>query len=252
MRVIKDKAIIIESSNIQRADKLVVFYTLHHGLLKGVAESARRMKSKYGSCFEPLTIVSISYLQKEDRELVTIQEAVVISSVSQYGMKPEYYFFIFYSMELMKEFAVAGRNIRFYKLLETIHAGIKKNIALNVLARWAEIQFLHEHGIFSDWKICVACKQDIYGGQEPRYFSLDGVFKCYGCHQAGDIEVKREVFFLMNKLLYATIAQLETLAISDRLLKRIGSILKAAIQHHIEKPLRFYEFYRQISNDGKR
>ncbi|OGF61823.1 MAG: DNA repair protein RecO [Candidatus Fischerbacteria bacterium RBG_13_37_8] len=251
MRVIKDKAIIIESSNIQRADKLIIFYTMNHGLVKGVAEAARRMKSKYGSCFEPLTSVEISYLQKEDRELVTIQEAVVISSVSQYGKKPEYYFFIFYSTELMKEFAVAGKNIRFYKLLEAIQAGIKRDVALSLLARWTEIQFLHEHGIIADWKNCAVCKKEIMNGNEVRFFSPEGVFKCNDCYQIKDIQVKQEAFLLMNKLLYVKIEQLETLAVNDRLLKRIGSILKVTIQHHVEKPLRFYEFYRQINNDNR-
>lgn len=252
MKFIRDKAIIIECINIQRSDRLVSFFTYNHGMVKGIAEAARQMKSRFLPCFELLNLVEITYVQKENKELVTIQECEVTSSLAKYGEKQEYYFFLFYIAELAKEFGLEGyKNTRLFSLITDVHNGIKKNIKLKIMARWAELQFLNEHGIFPDLITCTQCKKDLRYLQELKFISDSGEFKCIQCKNIDDFELQHPLFLLMNQLLYAKITTLNTLIIKDYELKQIGAILKQIMQKHLEKPLKFYGFYKQVYHSSK-
>jgi DNA repair protein RecO (recombination protein O) len=247
MKFFKDKAIIVDCIDIQRSDRLVVLYTLHHGLIKGVAGSARQMKSRFLPCFELLNIIELTYVHKEQKELVSISECQVLSSVTTYGEKPEYYFFIFYAAELAKEFALEGvKNTRLFAVLSDIHYGIKHRVRLKILARWTEIQLLHEHGIFPELTACTRCRRDVRKNTESKFLRLNGELTCSRCKQSGDIELAHELFLLMIRLHCAKITHLHTLEVKDKELTQVGAILKLILQQHLEKPLRFYGFYKQL------
>jgi len=247
MRFIRDKAIIIDSINVQRSDRLISFFTYNHGLVKGIAESARQMKSRFLPCFELLNKVEITYFYRENKDLVSIKECEVLSSLTKYGEKPEYYYFVFYIAEIAKEFALEGyKNIRLFTIVSTIHNGIKENVKLRLLARWAEIQFLNEHGIFPELTVCTLCKKDVRDARELKCISTSGELKCVHCKNVDDSELPHPLFLLMKKLLYATISTLKVIEIKDKELACMGAILKLILQNHLEKPLKFYAFHKQI------
>src|SRR5919204_3775176 len=53
MSLLKTPAITLKSRKWGDADRIVTFYTLKHGKLRGVARGARRMKSRFGGTLEP-------------------------------------------------------------------------------------------------------------------------------------------------------------------------------------------------------
>lgn len=155
------------------------------------------MKSRFLSCFELLNMVEITYVHKENKELVSIQECEVTSSLTKYGEKPEYYFFVFYIAELAKEFGLEGyKNTRLFSLLTDVHNGIKGNVKLKILARWAEIQFLNEHGIFPELITCTQCKKDLRHLQELKFISYSGEFRCMQCKNIDDFELPASIIFI--------------------------------------------------------
>jgi len=76
MALIETESIILKSYNLAEADKIVVFLSEDHGMIRGVAKGAKRLKSKFGSGLEPFSIVRITYKQKESVELVGIDKRV--------------------------------------------------------------------------------------------------------------------------------------------------------------------------------
>jgi len=246
MKIIKERAVVLDCININRSDKLITFYGDNNGLIKGVAEGSRLIKSRFLGCLELMNIIDISYFYRENKDLVNIRECEIISSVSRVGESPEYYFFIFYICELAKEFATSGiQNVVFFNILKDINRGIKERIRFNILARWAEIQFLREHGVFSYLKICTSCRKDISNFSELKYINKDGELKCKACSKSSDTLIGNHLFKLMNELLYAKIGQLNIMEIKEKELKEIGRILKEIIQNHLQKSLKFYNFYKK-------
>ena len=53
MSLIETESIILRSYNLAEADKIVVLLTRDHGVVRGVAKGAKRLKSKFGSGLEP-------------------------------------------------------------------------------------------------------------------------------------------------------------------------------------------------------
>lgn len=248
MKVIKDEAIIVETIPMQGANILVNFFSKDFGMMKGVAEGARRVKSRFGGCFELLNYVAINYFHKENEELVKINECELKSSIISREMGEEYCYAIFYIAELIREFGTAGKNSKLFDILRNVHYGLKRRINLGLLARWYELQLLSEHGSLSLSKECIKCKRGIVG---VKYLCIEGGIRCDKCADRGDIKLAEKVFILMSKLLSAKIEECDGIVIDDSSLKIAGKISKLLIEHCLEKPLRFYEFYKQVKEKAE-
>lgn len=63
---------VLRTYPFRESDLIVSFFTRDQGKLRGVARRARRPKSSFGSGLERLSLVNLSYSQKETRELVNL------------------------------------------------------------------------------------------------------------------------------------------------------------------------------------
>lgn len=75
------EAIILRTYALKESDKIVSFFTREFGKCRGVSRGARRPKSKFGASLEPLTHVRIRWFEKENRDLGSIDECEVVTSM---------------------------------------------------------------------------------------------------------------------------------------------------------------------------
>lgn len=68
-------AFVLRTYPFREADLIVSFFTRERGKLRGIARGVRRPKNKFGVALERLTRSRLYYLQKENRDLVTLQRA---------------------------------------------------------------------------------------------------------------------------------------------------------------------------------
>ena len=66
-------ALILRTYKLGEADRIVIFLTADRGKRRGVANGARRPKSKFAGGLEPLTLGRVAYFEREQRELVRLQ-----------------------------------------------------------------------------------------------------------------------------------------------------------------------------------
>jgi DNA repair protein RecO (recombination protein O) len=71
---------VLRTYPFRESDLIVSFFTRDQGKLRGVARRARRLKSNFGSGLERLSLVNLSYSQKETRELVSINSCELLQS----------------------------------------------------------------------------------------------------------------------------------------------------------------------------
>ncbi len=70
------EALVLRNYPYRDADLIVSFFTREQGKLRGVASGVRRPKNnKFGMGLERLALSHVYYLQKENRDLVTLQRA---------------------------------------------------------------------------------------------------------------------------------------------------------------------------------
>ena len=71
---------ILQTYPFREADLVVSFFTRDQGKLRGVARRARRPKSNFGAGLERLSHATVSYYQKENRELVSLNSCELTQS----------------------------------------------------------------------------------------------------------------------------------------------------------------------------
>ena len=74
------EAIILRCWPFREADLIVSFFTRDQGKLRGVARRARRPKNDFGAGLERLSWVSLSWYQRETRELVSLNSCELLQS----------------------------------------------------------------------------------------------------------------------------------------------------------------------------
>jgi DNA repair protein RecO (recombination protein O) len=74
------ESFILQTYPFREADLIVSFFTRDQGKLRGVARRARRPKSTFGSGLERLSHATVSYYQKENRELVSLNSCELVHS----------------------------------------------------------------------------------------------------------------------------------------------------------------------------
>ena len=71
---------VLRTYPFREADLIVSFFTRDQGKLRGVARRARKPKSSFGSGLERLSLINLSYSQKETRELVNLNSCDLLQS----------------------------------------------------------------------------------------------------------------------------------------------------------------------------
>ena len=71
---------VLRTYPFRESDLIVSFFTRDQGKLRGVARHARKPKSNFGSGLERLSLVNLSYSQKETRELANLNSCELLRS----------------------------------------------------------------------------------------------------------------------------------------------------------------------------
>ncbi|MDX2030645.1 MAG: DNA repair protein RecO [Blastocatellia bacterium] len=236
-------AYVLRTFSIQEADKICVFFTRKEGKLRGVAQGARRMKSRYGASLEPFTEVSLVFFQKENRELVSISSCEILRSQFVEGLSSERLGLLHYLAELVIEFAPDHEpNDLVYRLISATMDALKDLPAekLPALARYFEIWMLKLAGFFPDWRQCGACARDLEIDRSV-WLTPDGSPLCADCSgrrgdelTPGEWRVIREILTQAPGRFVASPRD----AREDRLLQLVGATAYEMIVRILERNLR--------------
>jgi DNA repair protein RecO (recombination protein O) len=74
------ESLILRTYPYREADLIVSYFTRDQGKMRGIARRAKRPKSHYGSSLDRLAHVRLTYFQRDNRELSTIEGAELIAS----------------------------------------------------------------------------------------------------------------------------------------------------------------------------
>lgn len=84
----ESEAFALRTYPLREADAVVSFFTRDRGKLRGIARGVARPKNRFGAALERLAQSKVFYVQKENRELVTLQRAELAGTTSLW--KAEY------------------------------------------------------------------------------------------------------------------------------------------------------------------
>jgi len=136
------ESFILQTYPFREADLVVSFFTRDQGKLRGVARRARRPKSNFGSGLERLSRATVSYYQKENRELVSLNSCDLVQSQFNLASNIESSVALDYLAEVTEQLLPPNEvNERHFRLLiavlDYLHAGGSLWAAISYFALWA-------------------------------------------------------------------------------------------------------------------
>ncbi len=163
MSVRESEALVLKSYSLAEADKIIVMLTREHGVIRGVAKGAKRLKSQFGGNLEPFTIVDVTYYQKENVELAYIRQIELVRSYFGEASNPAFLQKFAYLVDLLIEFSPphdpAERLFRMAKVCLETASQMPEN--LESIAVYFEIWLLRLCGYLPSWKNCDRCGTEL-------------------------------------------------------------------------------------------
>ena len=159
---------VLRTYPFREADLIVSFFTRDQGKLRGVARRARKPKSTFGSGLERLSLVNLSYSQKEARELVNLNSCDLLQS--QFDLLSDFDASVAldYIAEVSEHLLPPHEpNERFFRLLATVLSYMHTRLpgaawtAITYFSLWATrlSGFLPELGSHPDRTLSDASRQ---------------------------------------------------------------------------------------------
>lgn len=193
MGLIDTEAIVLRTYKLAEADKIVICLTRREGLVRGVARGARRLKSKFGASLEPFTLLSLSYFEKEGRELVSIRQAEIVRSYFKLARNVETVAMLEYFAELAIEFAPPHQaDERLFRMVKAcVEAGAADDSDFSAIVSYYELWMLKLAGLLPELRTCAICRKNLPQGEAAVYMNAEGALRCSQC--AGGIGIPLSV-----------------------------------------------------------
>ena len=185
MSLIETESLVIKTYNLAEADRIVVFLTHDHGVVRGVARGAKRLKSRFGGGLEPFSVVRLTYFQKESAELVSIRQLDLVESYFAAAAQPAFLQKFSYLSELLLAVTPPhDPNKDLYRMFKAcIETAAEHAESLNSIELYFELWLLRLGGYLPDWAKCNICKLTI-GENEPADLQSSFHLICSKCRRS--------------------------------------------------------------------
>lgn len=236
MSIVESESLVLKSYNLSEADRIVVLLTRDHGVVRGVAKGAKRLKSKFGSGLEPFSVVKASYFQKESRELVSLDRVELKRSYFRAASDPDFLSKFSYLAEMIIAFSPPhDPNELLYRMVKAcLETADEDPGSLTAIGVYFELWLLKLAGYMPNWAVCDACGRTL---EDDESAQLNASFHllCPKCSRsAGGRSVtplQRRMFARARNLKPAEFAS--DFAGSDAELRELSSLLKRMISQAI-------------------
>ena len=232
-------AYVLRTYALAEADKICIFLTRDMGKVRGVAHGARKMKSRFGSALEPFTEVSLTFFQKEGRDLMSVSACEIVRSQFHIAARSVETASAFsYLAELLNEFLPDNEpNERLYRLVTASLEAIAQESDLDRVLRYFETWVLRLTGFFPDTSVCTACEARI-GENEPTFLTVEGAPRCYACSGGRGAVLEAEQRAIIAEMMRSHPSAFARRPIRAEHLARIAEINYQIIRHALERDLR--------------
>lgn len=127
MPAVASESLILRTYPLKESDLIVSFFTRDAGKLRGYARSARKPKSQFGSSLERMSHARVYYIQRENRELLTLTNCDLIQSQFEIASNYEAGVALDYIAEISDLLLPANEvNEKFFRLLLAVVEDLRK------------------------------------------------------------------------------------------------------------------------------
>jgi DNA repair protein RecO (recombination protein O) len=234
------EGIILKTYSLAEADKIVLLLTEKHGLVRGVAKGAKRLKSKFGGNLEPFSVVFADLYQKEEKELLSIRNLELQKSYFIHASNPLVLQKLAYLSELLIEFSPPhDPNERVYNMakicFETI---VERTEMIDLIVLYFEFWLLSLGGYLPNWEKCNGCGI-FFDESEVSNLQMNFHLICERCRKSKGNQIvdseMREMFLRARN--FSPKRFIETFGYKNDLINNLSIILKRIINQILNREI---------------
>jgi DNA repair protein RecO (recombination protein O) len=233
----ESEAIILRTFPLGEGDRLVSFLDRQAGKLRGVARGARMPKSRFGSTLELLSYIRIWYFERENRELVRINQCELIESFLD--VQKDYQAGVY--LALMSEIteAVLGEREAAdpqFRLLLLAARAVRANGPSPAVLAYFSLWTVRLGGWLGSLEQCNQCGKAV--GKEAAYTS-PGTSRlyCEECREDWAKPISQVALSIGRGALSGTLERLLKTNPSLPASQEISSFALDILEHHLERKL---------------
>ena len=248
-------AIVLRTYPLKESDRIVVFFTREFGKRRGVSRGARNTRSRFGSALEPLTEVRITYFERPQRELATIDHCELLQSLlaASSGAAAT-------DFERMLTFGCIAEisdrvlpdhetNDAAYRLLRLVLEALRSPVPVWLPLTYFLYWMVRLGGFLPDLLHCARCRRGLE--QEDAYFfpGLTGLHcaACRGLRAQRLSAASRQLASGLNGPLAAIAAEPWNPAEATADLREF---FRNALEDHLEAPLRSWKLLAGLATEA--
>jgi DNA repair protein RecO (recombination protein O) len=241
------EAFVLQTWPFREADVVVSFFTRDHGKLRGIARRARRPKSGFGAGLERLSQIRMSYYQRENRELVTIDSCELIQS--QFSVIRDFSgsCALDFLAEVSEQILPANEpGERHFRLLGTALEHLR---SATPGAVWSAVTYfslwtVKLAGLLPEMHVCIDCGAWLEDPEHPMraFFSrMSSGLHCADCrrelHLSNAWEISQDSRNIAQQMLHSPLTQLPERTWTQSTATDLRRFLAQRIESHIERKL---------------
>jgi DNA repair protein RecO (recombination protein O) len=244
VRILSDDAILLEVADLSDGDRLVAFFSRRHGNLRGAARGARRRYSRFAGQLQPLARVHVTWLEKEERDLVRVRGVELVRPAHRLWDDLEGTLVACYLAEHVKVFAPEREaDETLFRLLDTTLEALLAGVDRQLAARYFESWVLRLAGIFPPPRECPACGRDLgEGAALPR--GGEGLL-CRECAGGGAFGVPPDLVAFLRRIGRESLPQVAADPPAEDVVGRLESLTAEVRRAFLHHELKSYEVMRR-------
>jgi len=239
------EALVLDVVDLHEYDRIVTFLTRWQGKKRGVTQGARRKFSRFGGQIQPLAKVSVTWHEKEGRDLARITAVELIRPADALLSDLEGLLLSAYLRDHMLEFAQEDEpGDKMYRLLdattEALLAGVDRDLATRYFEGWV----LRLAGIFPAPYLCPECDRQMadLGAVLPP--DSEGLV-CRDCAGSGGVAVPRDVLLFLLRISGESLPEMAKAAPTLATLEKVDKLCAAVRRRFLQHELKSYQVIRE-------
>ncbi|MEE8442301.1 MAG: DNA repair protein RecO [Dehalococcoidia bacterium] len=246
-RIYNTEAIVLRSSPLGEADRLLTLFTPGLGKLRVTARGVRKTTSKLSGHLDPLTRSSLTLTRGQSLDTVTSADSqeVFPSVKGDLGRLSR----ALYATELVDAFnpLEASSPPTYTLFLEGLRT-FDTDADADLVVRYLELHFLGLAGFSSELQMCIECHGQV--NRNEHYFSpAAGGILCPMCHQSypGAMPISIEALKVLRFLSTATMPSAILVRVKPPLQRELAALMDSTLRYTLERELRSTAFMRDVA-----
>lgn len=242
------EAIVLRTYPLGETDRIVVLLTQGRGKKRGVARGARRSRRRFGGGLEPLTLARVSYMEREDRELVTVNYAEPMQSPLS-ASDPDAPGHAAYFAELIDEWAPQDHaNERLFRLAAATVTAMGEGVPVALLARYFEYWLLRLEGVYPALDACAVCRRPLETAGAALAVDADALV-CLSCAPRSEADLSPAALRFLRQATVQPPSALVTVPGTEWALRELARVHRTLFARHLEREPRSARVLRAMTAD---